>query len=227
MFKYIDQVSEQAFLIDFGSKIDINTNSLVVNFSQYIQNDIKNIKLLGIKNCVPSYNKILIQFDPFLKNKSALLKYFEKVRLKVLKKNKKEKLIEVPICYDDEFALDLNDISKKMKLSKQDIIKLHLSKIFHVFMIGFMPGLPFLGIMDERFSIPRKSSPRQQIKKGSVGIVNRMCVIYPNDSPGGWNIIGRTPIKLFFQNKKDPLFLKPNNKLQFKLISKEDYNNFA
>ena len=75
MFKYIDQISEQAFLIDFGSKIDINTNSLVVNFSQYIQNDIKNIKLLGIKNCVPSYNKILIQFDPFLKNKPTLLKY--------------------------------------------------------------------------------------------------------------------------------------------------------
>ena len=155
-----------------------------------------NIKKLGIQNCVPSYNKNLLEFNPTLNNKKKILNYINNIKIKKTK-NKNIKQIEIPICYDDEYALDLNEIALKTKLSKEKIIDIHQKTIFHVYMIGFMPGLPFMGNMDELLLLPRKKSPRVRIIKGSVGIVNNLCVIYPNDSPGGWNIIGRTPINLF------------------------------
>jgi len=92
-------------------------------------------------------------------------------------------------------------------------------------MIGFMPGLPFMGNINTAFSVKRKSSPRIDVPKGSVGIVDNLCVIYPNNSPGGWNIIGRTPIELFLKNKKFPTLIKPGNKVKFKLISKKEFES--
>ena len=90
-------------------------------------------------------------------------------------------------------------------------------------MIGFMPGLPFMGDIDESLSVPRKLSPRINVPKGSVAIVDNLCVIYPNNSPGGWNIIGNTPLNLFLKNKKEPTLLKPGNKVKFKSISKNEF----
>ena len=223
MFKHIYQINEQAFIIDFGSIINTEINDIVINYHNYILSNIDKIKSLGIKNCVPSYNKILIQFDPFLKNKSKILKYLNSIKIKDINDIKNNKIIKIPICYDEEYAIDLNDVSKKTKLSKNQIIDIHLNTIFHVFMIGFMPGLPFLGILDKKLSVLRKSSPRVNVEKGSVAIADKMCVIYPNNSPGGWNIIGKTPLDLFNKNKKNPLLIKPGNKVQFHLINKKDF----
>tara|TARA_X000000368_G_scaffold379185_1_gene334060 strand:+ start:659 stop:1345 length:687 start_codon:yes stop_codon:yes gene_type:complete len=224
MIKHINQISEEAFLLDFGSNIDIKTNSFVNDYANFILNDLINIKKLGIQNCVPSYNKILLEFNPTLNNKKKILNYINNIKIKKTK-NKNIKQIEIPICYDEEYALDLNEIALKTKLSKEKIIDIHQKTIFHVYMIGFMPGLPFMGNMDELLLLPRKKSPRVRIIKGSVGIVNNLCVIYPNNSPGGWNIIGRTPINLFLKSKKDPLLLKPGQKVKFKSIDKITFKN--
>ena len=224
MLKHINQISEQAFLLDFGSNIDIQTNSFVISFANHILNHIKENYKLGIKNCVPSYNKILIQFDPDSQKKGKILDFLYSIKLKEIKYNDSHKIIEIPICYEKEYSLDLIDISNQTNLTKEKIIDIHLNTSFHVYMIGFMPGLPFMGDIDESLSVPRKLSPRVNVPKGSVGIVDNLCVIYPNNSPGGWNIVGSTPLNLFLKNNIEPTVLKPGNQVKFKSISKSEFD---
>ena len=225
MFKTISQISEQAFLVDFGENIDFKTNNCVIFYSNLILENINLNNFLNIKNCVPSYNKILIHFDPDSKKKNQILEFLNLILLTPFELIKSQKIIEIPICYENDYSLDLKDISKQTNLSKKDIISLHLNTIFHVYMIGFMPGLPFMGDINVKLSIRRKLSPRINIPKGSVGIVDNLCVIYPNNSPGGWNIIGRTPIELFLKDKKLPTLLKPGNKVKFKFILKKEFES--
>lgn len=225
MFKSISQISEQAFLMDFGENIDIKTNNFVIFYSNLILKSIHLNNFLNIRNCVPSYNKILIHFDPDSKKKNQILEFLNLILLTPFELIKSQKIIEIPICYENEYSLDLKDISKQTNLSKKDIINLHLNTIFHVYMIGFMPGLPFMGNINKNLSVNRKLSPRINVPKGSVGIVDNLCVIYPNNSPGGWNIIGRTPIELFLKNKKFPTLLKPGDKVKFKFISKKEFES--
>ena len=217
MFKSFSQISEQAYLIDYGNTIDIETNNRVINHFKYLQN----LNYKYILNVVPSFNKLLIQFNPtYKKNILKLLREIKSTKYNFLNTVKKH---NIEICYDEEYALDFKEIEKNSKLNFDSFIKLHLQTEFHVFMIGFLPGLPFLGKMKINSSIPRRLSPRLQVPSGSVGIVNNLCVIYPNDSPGGWNIIGKTKKKLFNFNKKNYSSISPGDQVQFIKISK---NNF-
>ena len=227
MLKSISQISEQAFLLDFGEKIDIKTNNFVIFYSNLILKYINLKKYSDIRNCVPSYNKILIHFNPDTEKKNEILDFLNSIFTIPFNINLPKEIIEIPICYEDEYSLDFEDISRQTNLSKEDIIHLHLNTIFHVYMIGFMPGLPFMGDINVKLSIRRKLSPRINIPKGSVGIVDNLCVIYPNNSPGGWNIIGRTPIELFLKNKKYPTLLTPGNKVKFKSITKKEFELLA
>ena len=227
MLKSISQISEQAFLLDFGEKIDIKTNNFVTFYSNLILENISLNNYFDIQNCIPSYNKILSHFNPDTEKKNEILDFLNSIFTIPFNINLPKEIIEIPICYEDEYSLDFEDISRQTNLSKEDIIHLHLNTIFHVYMIGFMPGLPFMGDINVKLSIRRKLSPRINIPKGSVGIVDNLCVIYPNNSPGGWNIIGRTPIELFLKNKKYPTLLTPGNKVKFKSITKKEFELLA
>ena len=226
MFKHIIQINEQSILIDFGSKIDIQINRVVNLYSEKIINNSKILKELNIKNCVPSYNKILIQFDPLNSKKEGIIDYIKSIKISKNQIISKSKIIEIPICYDEVCGLDLKEISRKTKISKEEIINVHLSTIFHVYMIGFLPGLPFMGDMNKKILIPRKISPRVKVPKGSVGIVDNLSVIYPQESPGGWNIIGKTPINLFNKSNKKFLLINSGNKIKFKKISFNEFNEY-
>ena len=226
MFKHITQTSEQSFIIDFGKDINIEINNIVNLFTQIILTNSKIIDELNIKNVAPSFNKILIQFDTIYYNKSKILNFIKSIKVEKEEKNFINNILEIPICYDDIFSLDFKDIEKKTGLKRNEIINEHLKTIFHVYMIGFLPGLPFMGNMDDRLSLSRKDSPRLKVPKGSVGIVDNLCVIYPQESPGGWNIIGRTPINLFNKKKKESLVLNPGDKIKFKQISAKIYSEY-
>ena len=223
MLKQINQISEQAFLLDFGSEINIQINKHVISFANYVLKEIEKDNCLGIKNCVPSYNKILIQFDVLSDTKIKIIDFLHSINQRKIIPINNKKVVEIPICYDDEFALDIVDISKQTQISKRDIIKLHVNTEFYVYMIGFMPGLPFMGDLDKQLAVPRKLSPRIHVPTGSVGIVDNLCVIYPNQSPGGWNIIGRTPQPLFDKNKKNPNFVNAGYSVKFNSISKKQF----
>ena len=223
MLKHINQISEQAFLLDFGSEINIQINKYVISFTDCILQEIENDNHLGIINCVPSYNKILIQFNPLSDTKLKIINFIHSINQKKITPINNKEIVEIPICYDDEFALDIIDVSKKTRITKSNIIKLHLNTEFYVYMIGFAPGFPFMGNLDKQLSVPRKLTPRVHVPAGSVAIVDNLCVIYPNQSPGGWNIIGRTPQCMFDKNKKNPTFVNAGYSVKFKSISKKQF----
>ena len=225
MFKYINQINEEAFLLDFGSKINIEINTNVNLFANTLLNNPKKIQELKITNIVPSYNKILIRFNPLINKKNEIINYLRSIKI-IKKNNDKKKIIEIPICYDEEYAFDLNYISKMTNLTKNEIINEHSNTLFHVYMIGFLPGLPFMGNLDKIVNLPRKLTPRISIPKGSVGIVDNLCVIYPQNSPGGWNIIGRTPVEIFSKVNKNLFAIKAGDKIKFKMITSDDFINY-
>ena len=133
----------------------------------------------------------------------------------------------IPICYDEAFALDYRTLERFCKLDFEEIINLHLNAEYKVVMFGFMPGFPYLHGLPLSLAVPRLKSPRKIIPKGSVSIANEMCGIYPNQSPGGWNIIGRSPLTLFDPLKDNVMPLKLGQRVKFQQISKKDFNGFA
>tara|TARA_B100001123_G_C14956531_1_gene885887 strand:- start:12 stop:707 length:696 start_codon:yes stop_codon:yes gene_type:complete len=224
MYKSINQISEQAFLIDFGDKVSKEINNNVIDYFKYINSKIKKNNKLKIKNCVPSYNKLLIQFDPININKNKIYDYISSININKKSKKNLLNIKKIPICYDEEFALDINNISKIKNLSKDQIINEHLNTKFYVYMLGFMPGFPFMGDLSSKLYLPRLENPRVKVPALSVGIIEKFCGIYPYESPGGWNIIGRIPNKLFFKNKKNLTFLEPGMDVKFFEITKEKFN---
>jgi len=223
MIKNVNQISEQAFLLDFGNEITKEINQNVLNTFYYISKKMQKDNFLGLKNCVPSYNKLLIHFHPSKKNKEEIINFINNIEIYKIKENMNAEELEIPVCYDEEFALDIENVSKKIKINEDTIIKSHLSTNFFVYMIGFMPGLPFMGDLESNLNVSRLTTPRLRVPSGSVGIVEKFCVIYPNESPGGWNIIGRTPIKLFFKDKNKPTLLNPGSQIKIRRISKKEF----
>lgn len=143
--------------------------------------------------------------------------------------NKEVFLKFVPVCYEEPFALDMFDVMNYTGLSKEDVIMIHSNKVYYVYFLGFLPGFPYLGGLDNRLHIPRRTTPRTLLPEGSVGIGGSQTGIYPIDSPGGWHIIGRTPLKLFDPNRSDPFLIRagecikffPVDMTEFKLISQK------
>ena len=223
MIKKIYQINEQALMCDFGSNINKKINSNVINFFNYITSEKFINKDSGIKNCVPSYNKLLIQYDLNKINFNQMFNLIHAITNEQLTKRVNIHSIEIPICFEEEFALDLQNIATKKNLSIDEIINSHLLTDFYVYMIGFMPGLPFMGDLNKKLYTSRLETPRLRVPARSVGIVEKFCVIYPNESPGGWNIIGRTPQKIFFKEKKHPSLLEPGASIKFIRISKNEF----
>ena len=142
--------------------------------------------------------------------------------------SEKNKVVEIPICYDEEFALDIKRLEEKTKLNFKKIAKEHLNTEFFVYMVGFIPGHPFMGDLDSKLFLNRLKTPRVKIPAGSVGIVEKFCNIYPYESPGGWNIIGRSPAKLFNKkNETNPCLLSPGDSVKFKSISRKEFEKLS
>lgn len=136
-------------------------------------------------------------------------------------------IIEIPVCYDDEYGLDLNEMAQYHQTTKEEIIRIHTGNLYHVFMMGFSPGFPYMGILPDSIATPRKNQPRLKVPAGSVGIAGNQTGIYPSESPGGWNIIGRTPLKLFDKEKSQPFLLNTGDTIKFIPISKKQFEELT
>jgi KipI family sensor histidine kinase inhibitor len=180
----------------------------------------------GITNITPSYNKLIISYDLSIVNFQNLKEKIKNLNLKETKDNE-AKIIKIPICLDDEFSLDLNRLSEKLEIKKDKIIQSFLNKEYFCYMTGFIAGMPFLGNIDSKIRLQRLETPRVKVPKGSVGITEQFCNIYTFESPGGWNIIGNTPIKVFDKfNEKNPAAINPGDKVTFYKINKDEYLKF-
>jgi KipI family sensor histidine kinase inhibitor len=219
MLKNISNLGDAALYCDFGKKIDKETNSYVIKYFKNLQK----LSLKGITNITPSYNKLIISYDLSVIKFQDLKEKIESLKLNKIE-NKKKKIVKVPICLDSEFSLDLNRLSEKLKIEKDNIIQSFLNKEYFCYMTGFIAGMPFLGDIDSKIRLQRLETPRVKVPKGSIGITEQFCNIYTFESPGGWNIIGNTPVKIFDKsNEKNPAIINPGDGVIFYEINKDEY----
>ena len=222
MIKNISNLGDAALYCDFGSEVNQVINSKVI---QYFKS-IKEKEIEGITNLTPSYNKLIISFDLKLTNFNNLKKIIENLELNKIEKTESNK-ITIPICSDKKFALDIKRLENKLKISEEKIYEKFFSKEYYCYMTGFIAGHPFLGDIDESLRAKRLETPRVKIPKGSVGLTEQFCNIYTYESPGGWNIIGNTPINIFDKkNELKPNLINPGDKVIFQKISADEYEKY-
>lgn len=210
-----------ALTVEFGNEISENLNRRAANLARVFEEN----RFEGFIETVPAYSSMTIFYD-FYKVKKAFPKFptaFETV--KNLVENALEnldetgeiesRLIEIPVNFDKESALDLEFVAEINNLTSREVIEIFTSQTFRVFMLGFLPGFAYLGEVDERIAAPRKSSPRLKVPKGSVGIAGRQTGIYPLESPGGWQIIGRANTEMFNVNSSNPCYLQVGDSVKF------------
>jgi inhibitor of KinA len=226
-------LSEQAVTIAFKPEISEAQLQKITAFNERIgQNPFP-----GFRCSVPAYDTISVFYDPVKVIKSGLqgVDCFEKVsmylqKLKFEIKNialKEASTINIPVCYGNDFGPDLEELAKLHQLTTAEIIKLHSAAVYKVYLIGFVPGFAYLGGMNVVLDTPRKAVPRQKIPAGAVGIAGKQTGIYPMETPGGWQIIGRTPIKMFAADRSQPALLKAGDNIVFQPISAGEFKKTA
>jgi len=188
---------------------------------------LEKLELNEIEDIISLKSSVGILFNPHKISSSDFIKKTKNILSnKNFTNNNKIKTWEIPICYDKDFAIDLNEISTKCKIDVDQVIKKHNNKTYEVDIVGFLPGFLYLGKLDDSLHLPRKNNPRTHIPEGSIGIAGNQTGIYNIESPGGWNIIGRTPLRLFDKLKNPPIKIKQGDKIIFKEITKEEFNNY-
>jgi len=222
MIKNISNLGDAALYCDFGTEVNKQINSKVIRYFNAIRE--KNIK--GINNITPSYNKLIISYDLEVTN-------FKEIKDKIESLSESEapnmnnKNLEIPVCCDLTFSLDMERLEKKLNLKRTEILENFFNKEFFCYMTGFIAGMPFLGDLDEKMRAQRLETPRVKVPKGSVGMTEQFANIYTFESPGGWNIIGNTPLEVFDSSKeKEPNLINPGDTVRFKQISLEEYKNY-
>ena len=222
MFKKLNNIGDSGVVCDFGDEVNRSINTSVIKLFHHIKNEVSKGNLDGVLNYTPSYNKLIINFDLEKINSSKIKDFLKSVNFSKLNISQNSKKWTIPICY--EFEMDLTNMSKTLKIEKDEIINIHLNTDFFIYMVGFVPGHPFMGDLNSKLFLNRLKTPRVKIPAGSVGIVEKFCNIYPYESPGGWNIIGRSPVKLFDKkNETSPCLLSPGDSVKFKSISKKEF----
>lgn len=212
----------QAILLEWPKRIDDQILDDIICFLQHILPKEKS-KLM---NYTSGYNSILLQYNSII-DTSQKGNYL----LSLYKSNENEndyipKLWHIPVCYEKDFGLDLSSFADR-GLSSNEVVNLHTSKAFRVFMIGFLPGFFYLGGLPHELHMDRKENPRNHIPKGSIAIGGEQTGIYPMDSPGGWQIIGRTPLTLFDLSKKEPTHISQGDYIRFHAIDKNEFQNLS
>ncbi|MBM7869683.1 KipI family sensor histidine kinase inhibitor [Clostridium pascui] len=211
---------DRALTVEYGNEISEDISNKVRSMMVALELN----KIEGVIEIVPTYRSLIIHYNPLN------IKYDNLVsELKLLESKLKDislpepEVIEIPTLYGGEYGADIGNVAQYNGITVEEVIKIHSSKEYLIYMLGFTPGFPYLGGMDEKIATPRLKVPRTKISKGSVGIAANQTGIYPIDSPGGWQLIGKTPLKLYEPNREVPILLKAGNYIKFIPISEEQY----
>ena len=222
MIKNISNLGDAAVYCDFGTEVNKEINLEVIKYFKTILK--KNIQ--GIINLTPSYNKLIISYDLRITNFSEIKNEIENLEISETEKINSKKL-EIPVCCDISFSLDMERLEKKLNLDQEEILLNFFDKEYYCYMTGFIAGMPFLGDLDENMRAQRLETPRVKVPKGSIGLTEQFANIYTFESPGGWNIIGNTPLDIFDSSKeKNPNLINPGDIVTFKQITLESYKNY-
>lgn len=213
--------------VELCDEISLNCNKRVHAVYYSILKDIDEGKVDGILEVVPAYSSLTLFYDPRKIKHESLESYIIKTIEYVMSLNLNEiirpKIFKVPVAYGEEFGPDFNDVLTMTKLSEDEFIKLHTSREYICYMLGFTPGFIYLGDVDDRIAVPRLETPRTKVPAGSVGIAGKQTGLYGTESPGGWRLIGRTPVRTFDYRKIPPVPIKPGDIVRFYSITREEY----
>ena len=222
MIKNISNLGDAALYCDFGKEVNRETNTQVIKYFKTI----KKKSILGVNNITPSYNKLIISFDLKKINFNKLKKVIDNIEI-TKSDNTQNKKLEIPVCCEEEFSLDIKRLEEILNLKKEKIYENFFEKEFFCYMTGFIAGMPFLGDLEENLRAKRLDTPRVKVPKGSIGLTEQFANIYSFESPGGWNIIGNTPLNIFDNSKeKEPNLVNPGDLVTFKRITKDKYQNY-
>lgn len=211
--------SATAYIVTFGDVIDPAVASQVFSGLEALKG------CAGIVEVTPSYTSLYVAFDPLVLDPSTCKALLEETLAKMAVKTEESSHaeVEIPVFYDPEVGLDLEGLAREKGLSMEEIIALHVSPVYRVYAIGFLPGFPYMGTVDPRLAAPRHANPRTALPKGSVGIAENQTAIYPQKSPGGWQILGRTPLELFDPKREGLSLLKAGDRVRFRAISRGEF----
>ncbi len=214
----IQPFGDSCLLVSFEREISITTNQKVIALFKAIEFK------KGIEFLIPAYNSLTIGINQEIWSLHEATIYIREIGkdLESIEPVGNNKYV-IPVCYESPFSLDLEEISSILDISKEQLIELHTSRNYRVFMLGFVAGFAYMGPLDVKLESPRKSNPRLKVPSGSVGLAGLQTGIYPTEAPGGWQIIGRTPLEMFSPEREAPTLLNAGDEIRFRAISADEY----
>ena len=211
---------DSALLIEFGKDINPETNRKITALVQLMREQ----HIEGIVDVIPAFCSLLINYDPRVLSYEELKERMEHLlKMETKIEATRKRIFEIPVCYGGEYGPDIENIAEHAGLSVEEVIKIHSSKDYLIYMLGFLPGFTYLGGLDERIHTPRLASPRLKIRAGSVGIGGSQTGIYPLDSPGGWQLMGMTPVRTYDPERQTPILVEAGDYIRFIPIDEEEF----
>jgi inhibitor of KinA len=215
---------DSALIVEFEERIDPEVNARAVALAERLHGD----PVAGVRDVVPTYRSVAVYFDPLRTAHDALMARLEReaaAHMSVARPA--HDVLRLPVCYGGEFGPDLAEVAAFGGVSETAAIDLHTGPTYQVFMLGFAPGLAYLGIVDERIAAPRRDTPRVRVPRGSVGIAGAQTGVYPSETPGGWQIIGRTPLLPFDLTRANPFLMKAGDAVRFDAIDRAEFDRLS
>ncbi|MCP4442912.1 MAG: 5-oxoprolinase subunit PxpB [Aureispira sp.] len=218
----IRSYGDTALLLNFEQKISPNINAKVVAWNQAIQK----ANISSVVYTIPAYCSLTVVFDPVQTNHQQLAEHIKSLELP---KNSAitAKTHQVPVCYEQPYALDIQEVAQQTGLDHKEIIQIHTQDTFQVYMLGFLPGFAYMGKLPKELYCRRKLTPRPKVPACAVGLAGQQTGIYPSVAPGGWQIIGQTPIPIFNPNKEQPFLFSVGDRVQFQAISQQEFEQLS
>ena len=205
---------DRALVVEFGDRIDRALSDDVLRLDASLRSN----RLRGAVETVPTFRSLMVHYDPLVTTRASLEGAIARRLDRAPGSCSGATLWRVPACYDGEFAPDLADVARLTGLTPGEVVALHGSRCYHVYMLGFLPGFPYMGDLPPQLALPRRADPRVRVPAGSISIANTLTAIYPYESPGGWHLVGTTPIRLFDCERARPALLAPGDSVQFEPI---------
>lgn len=217
-------VGDRGLLLEYGDSIEPQVNLKVRSMAALLEAR----PVAGLMETVPTYRSLLLIYDPMLTEPKSLVKSLRALQEEISQAQlDKPRRLEIPVCYGGEFGPDMEFVANYHGLSVEEVIQIHSSPWYQIYMMGFTPGFPFLGVLPQRLVTPRLETPRLHVPAGSVAIAANQTGIYPISSPGGWRLLGRTPLRLFRPEQKQPFLYKAGDLIKFRPINREEFHALA
>jgi inhibitor of KinA len=215
---------DSALIVEFEERIDPGVNARTIACADAIQA----AAIGGVRDVVPTYRSVAVYFDPLHTDSEALTACLEREAARPPgAASAAPPAVRIPVCYGGDLGPDLPAVAAFAELHEPEVVRLHTAGIYRVFMLGFVPGFAYLGIVDQRIAMPRHATPRVRVPSGSVGIAGVQTGVYPAETPGGWQLIGRTPVKPFDSARAQPFLLKAGDAVQFYAIDRAEYDQWT